>query len=229
MGYPLSTREMFFVIRSCPKLIDLGITLYDDVHESYLQQRDMVISKSLQKLQLAVYAICDPLLKRLTLPVLTDISIEFLDSASTRGFQKELLRFFSRSKCKLDRLILDDCGFDDAELLECFEHDSCANLIDLRISNVDNVPMFTDTVLIALTDMGSVERNVLLPKLADLSLDLCFDGSPSRLGTMILSRRITCHKENQLQRLFLYQEEFDERDTVLIKLAENQGLEIVMT
>jgi len=225
----MSTREMLFVIRSCPKLIDLEITLYDDVHESHLRRRDMVISKTLQKLQLSVYEICDPLLKRLTLPVLTDISIEFMESAPTRGFQKELLRFFSRSKCKLDRLNFDDCGFDDAELLECFEHDSCASLVDLRISNADNVPMFTDAVLIPLTDMGSVERNVLLPKLADLSLDLCFGGSPSRLGTMILSRRITCHEEGQLRHLFLHYEELDERDIVPIKLAGSQGLKIELS
>jgi hypothetical protein len=185
----------------------------------------MVIGESLQKLQLGVHEICDLLLKRLTLPVLTDISIEFLESVSTRGFQRELLRFFSRSKCKLDRLNFDECGFDDAEILECLKHDSCASLIDLGISNADNVPMFTDTVLVALTDMGPVERNVLLPKLARLSLDLCFGGSPSRLGTMILSRCITCHQEDQLQSLYLHYDELDERDIVLIKLAENQGLE----
>jgi hypothetical protein len=226
VGYSLSTREMFFVIRSCPKLIDLEIALYDDEHESPLRRHDMVISKSLQKLQLSAYETCDPLLRRLTLPALTDISIQFMDSPSTDGFQKELLRFLSRSKCKLDRLSFDDCGFDDVELLECLEHVSCTSLVNLRISNADNVPMLKDTVLIALTDMGSVERNVLLPKLARLSLDLCFGGSPGRLGTMILSRRITCHKENQVQCLFLHHEEFDERDIILIKLAENQGLEI---
>jgi len=216
---------MIFVIRSCPKLTDLHITSKDKVQESLLSE--IVVSKSLQKLKLHVIQTYNPLLKILTLPALTDISIEFdYESAVTHGFQKELLGFFSRSKCKLNRMILEDCGFNDAELLECLKHDSCTALMDLRISNAYNLPMFTDSILLALTDMRPVENNLLLPQLACLSLESCLGGSPSRLGTMILSRCISRGKAVQLQHLNIYCTDLEEGDIVLLQLAQLQGLDV---
>jgi len=216
---------MIFVIRSCPKLTDLHITSKDKVQESLLSE--IVVSKSLQKLKLHVIQTYNPLLKILTLPALTDISIEFdYESAVTHGFQKELLGFFSRSKCKLNQMILKDCGFDEAELLECLKHDSCAGLVDLQISSadIDNVPMFTDSVLLALTDMRPVENNLPLPKLTDLTLTSCLGGSPSRLGTMILSRCIPRGKAVQLQYLDINGTNLGRGDVVLLRLAQTQGL-----
>ena len=142
------------------------------------------------------------------------------------GFQEALLGFFSRSKCKLTRLVLEDCGFDNVALLGCLEHANCASLMDLQISNVLDVPMFTDAVLIPLTDMPSTKNNVLLPKLTHLTLELCLGGSPSRLGTMILSRRIPFHKQDQLRHLYICYTELDERDIHLLQLAESLGFEV---
>ena len=225
---PLPTRELLFIIQSCSKLTDFRVALRDDVHESL--PYEMVINKSLRELQLHVHDICNPLLERLTLPALIDISFDFTrtEVIPVPGFQEELLRFFSRSKYKLKQFVLDDCGFEDVELLECLKHDSCASLMDLRISNMQDTPMFTDAVLIPLTDIPSAENNVLLPKLKHLSLDLCLDGSPSRLGTMILSRRIPFHKQDQLQYLDIQYTELDERDIYLLQLAESLGLDVTL-
>ena len=85
--------------------------------------------------------------------------------------------------------------------------------------------MFTDPILLALTDMRPVENSLLLPNLARLSLESCLHGSPSRLGTMILSRCISRDKAVQLQRLNIFCLDLDERDIVLIQLAQIQGLE----
>ncbi|KAF8350996.1 hypothetical protein F5887DRAFT_190044 [Amanita rubescens] len=224
LSRPIPTREMFFVIQSCSKLTVLEVVLQDDVHES--SSYEMVINRSLRELQLRVSEIRNPLLERLTLPALTNISFDLtFNQTPMPDFQGELMRFLSRSKCKLNRLVLEDCGLDDVELLECLEQDSCASLTDLRISNTDNGPMFTDAVLIPLTDIPSAENDVLLPKLTHLSLEFCFGGSPSRFGTMILSRRIPIHKQDQLRHLDIHYIKLDERDIYLLQLAESLGLE----
>src|SRR6266550_8884824 len=86
---PLPTRELLFVIQSCAKLTDLEITLEDDVHE-YLPC-EMVINRSLRELQLCIYKFHNPLLERLTLPALTDVSFDFkFGSTPMPGFQEEL-------------------------------------------------------------------------------------------------------------------------------------------
>jgi hypothetical protein len=229
LTHPLPTRDLFFIIQSCSKLADLDVELRDDVHESL--PCEMVMNKSLRKLQLSVYKICNPLLKRLTLPALTDIYFGFIFASviPVPGFQEELLRFFSRSKCKLNKLVLEDCGFEDVELLECFKHDSCASLMDLRIANMYDTPtMFTDAVLIPLTDIPSAENDVLLPKLTHLSLGCCLGGSPSRLGTMILSRCIPFQKQDQLRHLDIQYTELDEEDIHLLQLAESLGLDVTL-
>lgn len=224
-GYT-STPDMIFVIRSCPKLIDLNVMLddVDEVPES-LESREIVVNKSLRKLDICVFQPCNPLLRRLTLPALTDIRIEL--PPPVMGIQKELLSLFSRSKCKLNRMSLENCGFDDVELLECLKHDSCTDLMDLKISGTySDSPMFTDSVLLALTDMRPVENNLLLPKLACLLLESCLDGSPGKLGTMILSRCTSQDEAVQLKHLNVYSANIDEQDVLLLELAKSRGLDV---
>ena len=223
-----STRDIIFVIRSCSKLTELEVRLKnDEAHESL--SCEITMNKSLRKLEIEVSPTCRSLLGRLALPALTDIVIKFDCDADTHGFQKVLLDFFSRSKCKLFRIDLSNCGFNDGELLECLKHDSCTALMNLRLASWCNFPMFTDSVLLALTDMRPVENNLLLPKLACLSLESCLNGSPGRLGTMALSRCTSRDKALQrLQRLKIYCTDLDKEDIDLLRLAEIQGLEFLL-
>ncbi|KAF8350992.1 hypothetical protein F5887DRAFT_1193388 [Amanita rubescens] len=143
---PLSAKETLFIIQSCSKLTDFDVILNRDVHGSL--SCEMVVNNSLQKLQLLAYDICDPLFERLVLPSLIDISVCFME-IRTPVFQKQLLRFFSRSKCKLDRLCY-DAYFGEAELFECLKHDNLQILASL------DTPILADTILVALTDQADV-------------------------------------------------------------------------
>ena len=220
-----STPDMIFVIQSCPKLTDLSVTLNEDeVPESL--PREQLVNKSLRKLQISGLHTSHPLLNRLKLPALTDIQIEVpYEYPVMRGFQEVLLGFFSRSKCKLNRMVLQDCGFNDEELLECLTHYSCTGLVELEIANADDAPTFTNAVLLALTDLRPVEHNLLLPKLARLTLDSCVDASPGSVGTMALSRCISQDKVVQFRFLKIAFTDLDEWDIVLLRLAEIRGLD----
>jgi len=137
----MTARETLLVIQYCPKLIELDIESYDDRgdFQDQLPRGIAVVNNCLQKLALIIGESCAWLLKRLTLPVLTDMALQF-DSCVPR-VHKELLRFFTRSKCKLDRLHLVDPGFDDEMLLKCLEHDSCGSITDLSLANEYIEPM----------------------------------------------------------------------------------------
>ncbi len=222
----LSEEQALFIIQSCPKLTDFEATLNRDDRGSL--SREVVVNKSLQKLELFAYDICDPLFERLMLPSLTDISVCLLGNSPFRTPPFQLLRFFSRSKCKLDRLCFNHYDLGEAELFKCLEHDSCTSLVDFRIYMLSNGPILTDTILIALTDTPLARCNVLLPRLARLTLGMSVGGSPGRLGTMILSRRIPCHKKDQLQSFVIYNT-IDEQDVILLELAKSQGLDVEYT
>ncbi|KAK2462331.1 hypothetical protein APHAL10511_005637 [Amanita phalloides] len=219
---PLS--EMLLLLKACPKLVELRIEV-DDCTDEELPRKKVIKSHSLQMLHLTVYAKCEFLLERLTLPALTDFSLDMEDGFAWKyGVHKELIRLFSRSKCKLDRLQLRDCNFDDALLLRCLQHPSCAFLTDLNIINMQHYPTVTDIVLAALTEPITGESYALLPYLKRLSLEMCLDGSPGILGIMILSRCLLWDKEDQLTYLSLVENEIDGLDYLRIKLAEEGGL-----
>jgi len=181
-----------------------------------------VVNKCLRKLDLNVGESCAQLLKRLTLPVLADMTLNF-DSCAPR-VHKELLRFFTRSKCKLDRLHLVDSEFDDKMLLKCLEHDSCASITDLSIANIFDEPMVTDHVLVALMDVPSLDSDMLLPNLAHLEFHMCLGGSPGMLGMMLVSRCILWDEEDQLKTVKIVCQSLSRPDIVLVALAEAHGL-----
>lgn len=108
-----------------------------------------------------------------------DRCVAHASSFRTSVFQMQLLHFFSRSRCKLDRLDIDGYDFGEAGLFECLKHDSCTSLVDLRMSS--DTPMLTDAILVALTDAPSAGDGVLLPRLAHLTLEGALGGSPGRL------------------------------------------------
>lgn len=228
-GAAMSSLETLLVIRSCPKLIDIRLGLDDDLDETFPSNIG-VVNNTLQKLDLLVRRTCGPLLKRLTLPALTDLCIDFFreTAAPLRDVHEELLGFFNRSKCKLDRLGLIDCSFGDTALLKCLEHHACASVTELGILNSYYTPILTNTVLIALADSPTGKDDVLLPNLAHLTLQMCFDGSPGVLGMMIMSRCMLWEKEDQLQSVDLRFVKLDKQDLDYIQLAQMQGLKVVL-
>ncbi|KAF8351016.1 hypothetical protein F5887DRAFT_190461 [Amanita rubescens] len=226
----ISSQETLLVIQSSPKLTDIQVALRDAPYEPPPYGR-VAIANSLRKLQLRVHQTCGPLLEKLALPALTDLSIEFryASAAPLRDVHEEILRLFDRSKCKLDRLALLDCSFDDIALLKCLRHRSCASLTELGVLNTCYMPIFTDNVFVALADTPTGKDGLLLPNLARLSLEMCFDGSPGALGLMIFSRCVFWDKEDQLQSLDLRFAEIDQLDFALIRLAESEGLKVEFT
>jgi hypothetical protein len=189
LGHSMTARETLLVIQSCPKLTELEIKSCDEAILDLPPRAIDVVNNCLRKLVLNVEESCAVLLKRLTLPVLTDMTLVFI--TRVLRFDKGLLRFFTRSKCKLDRLHLVDSDLDDEMLLKCLEHDSCSSITDLSIANVhSNKPAITDPVLVALTDVSSSDSDILLPNLAHLEVQMCLGGSPGMLGMMLVSRCI---------------------------------------
>ena len=227
-GAAMSSLEVLLVIRSCPKLTQIRIALNDGLDGTFPSNIG-VVNNNLQRLELLVYRTCGPLLEKLTLPALTDISIDFHreTAAPLRDVHEELLGFFNRSKCKLDRLGLIDCSFDDSALLKCLEHHACASLKELGILNSYHTPILTNTVLVALADSPKGKDELLLPNLAHLTLQMCFDGSPGVLGMMIMSRCMLWEKEDQLQSVDLRFVKLDKQDLHYIQLAAMQGLKVV--
>jgi hypothetical protein len=226
LGHFMTARETLLVIQSCPKLTELEIESYDD--EGDFQDQPLrglsVVNNCLRKLDLSVGESCAQLLKRLTLPALADITLNF-DSCVPR-VHRELLRFFTRSKCKLDRLHLMDSEFDDEMLLKCLEHDSCASITDLSIANIFDDPMVTDPVLLSLMDVPSPDNNMLLPNLAHLEFHMCLGGSSGMLGMMLASRCILWDDEDQLKTVKIVCQSLPELDIALMALAEAHGLNV---
>ncbi|KAF8351009.1 hypothetical protein F5887DRAFT_1193437 [Amanita rubescens] len=215
LGCSMKARETLFVIQSCPRLTELEIKYYDD--DDILDQSPhgiAVVNDCLRKLNLNVWESCAQLLKRLTLPALTEMTLYF-DSCVSR-IHKALLRFFTRSKCKLDRLDLADPNFDGNMLLKCLKHDSCASITNLSIANICIKPMVTDSVLVALADVS----DVLLPNLAHLELHMCLGGSPGWLGPMLLSRCIK--KDNELKTVRIICRSLSRSDAMLVAFVETR-------
>ena len=225
LGHFMTTRETLLVIQSCPMLTELEIEAYDD--EDILNQLPHVVSNCLRKLVFDVGE-CAHLLKSLTLPGLTDMTLHFNCPMGPR-VHKELLSFFTRSKCKLDRLHLVDPSFDDDQLLECLEHESCASITHLSLENMFNELMATDPILVALTDVpSSDDRDILLPELTHLEFHMCLGGSPGTLGMMLVSRCIMLDEEDQLKTVKIICPSLSPSDTVLLALAETHGLKVTL-
>ena len=85
-----------------------------------------------------------------------------------------------------------------------FEHKSLETVRVLSIENCRNHPVFTNVVLIRLTNFPPADEcRALLPKLTHLTLGLCvaLDALPATLGKMVHSRRCLWqeHGTEQLQ------------------------------
>ncbi|KAM6495450.1 hypothetical protein JOM56_008156, partial [Amanita muscaria] len=157
LEHNMSTHQTLDILRTCQTLVELNVDVDDDLSlDEVRSRRKPVENRSLRSFQICVSQTCSGLLQSLTLPALTDFSLDTdfdsLDYISSRSVHTQLLRLFTRSKCKLEKLRLGDCGFNDARILKCLKHDSCSSLTELEIGNAFNRPMFTDRVIQPLTD-----------------------------------------------------------------------------
>ncbi|KAF8351024.1 hypothetical protein F5887DRAFT_1193488 [Amanita rubescens] len=223
----MTARETLLVIQSCPKLTELNIESYSDGGNVQDQPPPgiAVVNNSLRKLVLNVDESCTRLLKELALPVLIDMTLYFVSPCVPR-VHSELLHFFTRSKCKLDRLHLVDPEFCDDMLLRCLEHDSCTSITDLSLTNEYGDPMVTDAVLYMLTAVPSSDSDMLVPNLAHLEFHMCLSASPGRLGMMLLSRCIMWDEGDRLKTVKIEHYSLSRLDIALVALAETHGLKV---
>ncbi|KIL67323.1 hypothetical protein M378DRAFT_102473 [Amanita muscaria Koide BX008] len=223
-----STHQALNILRVCKMLVEFNVDIDNDSLDQVKPLQKPVENQSLRSFRtLWAYITCSGLLQSLTLPALTDFSLytdfESLSSISTRSVHTQLLRLFTRSRCKLEKLKLENCGFNDADILKCLKHDSCSLLTVLEISNDFNRPMFTDRVILALTNKDDLleVNNVLLPNLSRLSLDMCLSASAGVLGDMVLNRCLY-----QLKSLTLLVRKVDDTDIECLEKAGKMGLDV---
>ncbi|KAM6495448.1 hypothetical protein JOM56_008154 [Amanita muscaria] len=222
------------ILQSCQTLVEFNVEIDDDPRLYRAQsRRKPVENRSLRSFQIRMPQTCSVLLQSLTLPALTDFSLDTdFDSLNYISPHTQLLHLFTRSKCKLEKLKLENCGFDDAGILECFKHDSCSSLTGLQIWNEYDEPMFTDRVIRALTDNDGLpkDNNVLLPHLCSLSLEMCVSASPGLLGLMIIKRCLWWNEDDQLKSLSLtVTDDLDDIDGAFLKIAKESGLDVEIT
>ncbi|KAM6495446.1 hypothetical protein JOM56_008152 [Amanita muscaria] len=228
----MSTHQTLDILRACKMLVEFNVKIDNDTLDQVQPLHRPVENRSLRSFHICVYITCSGLLQRLTLPALTDLSLdtdfESLSSISTRSVHTQLLRLFTRSKCKLDKLMFENCGFNDAGILKCLEHDSCSSLTELEISNAFNRPMFTDRVILALTNNDDLlgVNNVLLPNLSRLSLRMCVSASPGVLGCMVLNRCLWSDEDDPFMWLTLVVRDLDETDAAFLEMAKKMGLDV---
>ncbi|KAK2459427.1 hypothetical protein APHAL10511_008538 [Amanita phalloides] len=228
-------------IRLCPLLQEFEVDMRRAPVIRALPRGPIVENRHLRKLDIVVHEDCGLLFDSLTLPALTELTLDTDSDYAYRGrlfpvpsVHKSLLNLLTRSNCELDKLGLIDCGFSASAFLECLEHPSLRTLSLLKVENVYNQPMLTDDVLLRLTDLPSPPSPpVLLPKLAHLILEMCLAASPEMLGRMVYSRRCACDEdeddEGQLKVFSLVARKLNERDEVYIDKAFANGLDAAIT
>ncbi|KAM6495447.1 hypothetical protein JOM56_008153 [Amanita muscaria] len=223
MAY-MSTHQALDILRACKMLVKFNAKFDKNSVDQVQPLQNPVENRSLRSFHIYVYTTCSGLLQHLTLPTLTDFSLNTdlisRRSVSPRSVRTQLLRLFTRSKCKLERLKLKNCSFNDAGILKCLKHDSCSSLTKLEILNDFNRQMFTDRVFLALTK----GNNVLLPMLSCLSLEMCISASPGVLGDMILNWCLY-----QLKSLTLFVKDLDDTDVASLEKAKKTGLTVCIT
>ncbi|KAF8629914.1 hypothetical protein AX15_003192 [Amanita polypyramis BW_CC] len=231
-------------IRLCPSLeeLDVDITLCNVstiMLDGWLPRRPILKHAHLQRLAMVVHEDCSSLLDSLILPVLTELLLDNHFDYAYQGrlivvpsVHSALLDLLTRSECSLDKLGLLDSGFSAPAFLRCLEHKSLETLRALRIEDVYNQPMFTDDVLVRLTDFPSAAAApVLLPKLTHLVLEMCLASSPGILGKMVYSRRCAWDEdeEGQLESFSLVEYEIHGEDRLYIRRAVANGLDATTT
>ncbi|KAF8633087.1 hypothetical protein AX17_004682 [Amanita inopinata Kibby_2008] len=233
----MSSYNVVKMIESCPELVELVVNVDGNLgRDRRLPRKPRVQHHKLRKLDVRLYQHCGPLLDSLLLPALTDLS---LDNDSDHAYEdkcfifrpvwKQLSRFLTHSKCKLEKLELNNSGFNPSLLLQCLRHESLLGLTELKIENVYNEPIFTDEVLACLTDIPCDTHESLLPNLSHLTLEMCVVASPGMLGRMIFSRCYSWIEEDRLKSFTFIGRDVDPEDNVFIHAARHLGLKVDVT
>ncbi|KIL67321.1 hypothetical protein M378DRAFT_159736 [Amanita muscaria Koide BX008] len=229
----MSTHQTLDILRACKMLVEFNVEIDNDTLDQFQLLQKPVENRSLRSFHICVHITCSGLLQSLSLPALTDLSLDFdwgsLNSTSARSVHTQLLRLFTRSRCRLEKLKLGNCRFNDAGILKCFQHHSCWSLTELEISNTFNLrPMFTDRVILALTNENDLlgVNNVLLPDLSRLSLNMCVSASPGVLGCMVLNRCLWWDDDDRFKSLSLIAKDLDETDVAFLEMAKKLGLDV---
>ncbi|KAF8343315.1 hypothetical protein F5887DRAFT_1103970 [Amanita rubescens] len=230
----ISTRITIFdaseAIRICQRLEEFHVKLAEHfmIPDNRLTRKPIVENHHLQTLVItSEYG--SPFFQSLKLPSLREFGLDVGEPkpAIYLGL-KPLLTFLTRSGCELDTLRLKNCILGGAWLLELFEHQSLETVQMLTIENSRNHRMFTDDVLIRLTNPPPIVSRVLLPNLTRLTLEMCVarSASPSTLGRMVYSRRCSWqeHGTKQLKFLSLITPEIDFLHDALLREAISDGL-----
>ncbi|KAM6495442.1 hypothetical protein JOM56_008148 [Amanita muscaria] len=197
-------------------LVEFNVEIDNDTLDQFQLLQKPVENRSLRSFHIRVYITCSSLLQSLSLPALTDLSLDF-----DWGSQFHL--------GSLEKLKLGNCRFNDAGILKCFKHHSCWSLTELEISNTfDRRPMFTDRVILALTNEDDLlgVNNVLLPDLSRLSLNMCVSASPGVLGCMVLNRCLWSDDDDRFKSLTLIAKDLDETDVAFLEMAKKLGLDV---
>ncbi|KAF8637735.1 hypothetical protein AX17_002610 [Amanita inopinata Kibby_2008] len=199
------------IIQNCPELQEFNFRTERD-WDSYtrLPCRPLVLHKRLCKVLLYAQENSELLLDSLILPALDDLCFFAADGSDEVSiiFQQQLLRLFTRSKCMLDKLALNDCISDSSLFPQCLRHESLLNLTLLKISSVS----VTDDVLLQLTH---------------LVLVLYVTASSGILGRMVWSKCRPSKKENRLKMFQFNAQNIDKADEDYIERARRHGLEVV--
>ncbi|KAF8634096.1 hypothetical protein AX17_004286 [Amanita inopinata Kibby_2008] len=229
-GKGITSDDAIEAIQNCPELLYFSASVNgDEMERTRSLPGHQVELRKLRMLFINMNSDCSPLLRSLTLPELAVFTLsidhrrgQWPENFVLRRIHRELLRLFTRSKCKLDRLYLHDCGFDETMALECFRHNSLSTLTELYVEGRSYPLIFTDQVILelTLTEVG------LLPKLSHLSLYHDGATSPGLLGRMVLSRRRSSDDAaGQLKSISLVTPSLDDDDGTYIDMASDLGLE----
>ncbi|KAF8625756.1 hypothetical protein AX17_006782 [Amanita inopinata Kibby_2008] len=214
------------LIQNCPELLEfianLGID-YDHGSDTLLPCRPRVLHTRLYTLNMSG-GIREYLLDSLILPALKDLSLFNSGDNPIETTQQHLLLLFSRLKCMLDKLTLDNYAGEASTFLKFLQHGSLSTLTELKVINWDGHRSLTDDTLTQLTDIPSGTTKLLLPKLSHLRLEKCVSASPGMLGQMIYSRCCPSKKENRLKSFVFITRYTYPEDRDYINITQQQGL-----
>ncbi|KAF8635514.1 hypothetical protein AX17_003904 [Amanita inopinata Kibby_2008] len=215
-------------MHSCPELLEFSALVVGEEMEETSLPRHRVELRKLRKFHVTLLWDCSPLLDSLTLPELVDASLKNYIYGDWHGccVQRELLQLFTRSNCKLDKLLLGNCGFDEDMALECFRHNSLSTLTEFSTEGLTNPLKFTDRAVLELTLTEDTGEG-LLSNLSRLGLVHDDATSPGLIGRMILSRRHSLEEGPcQLRSFSLVTPSLDDDDKTCINMAVDFGLSI---